>query len=90
MNLEINLQDLELDVNEYVGQNWFDTFVEKNDQKLIRALYNSLLEWNAVKETTCTYDIKSLDGKHLLIDFFNEIKYDNNQKYLLVNGIPHY
>lgn len=90
VTLESNFRDVEFDSDMYIGKNWFDEFVEINDQSLIRVLYNALLERDTMDQPTCAYDIKSSNGNHLLIDFIHEVVDKNNQKYILLNGVPRY
>lgn len=90
ITLESNFRDVEIDSDMYIGKNWFDEFVEINDQILIRVLYNALLERSTREQITCTYDIKSSNGNHLLIDFIHEVVHKNKQKYILLNGVPRY
>ena len=94
LDFDATIEGLEYQKSEVIGKNWFDIFIEPEEQleilKQFQANFNSenLLDKNLWQHTT---DLKTKDGHHKLIDFENTILvYENGKKVLFSNGLEHY
>jgi len=73
-----------------IGKNWFDTFIAPADRDKVMEVFTGLLNGAHKKWHTHRNDIKSQDGKHLLLDFENNIFIENGETYILSKGVLHY
>lgn len=94
LDFDSTIESLEYDKIEVIGKNWFDMFIERDDQNKVLQLFqnnfycNDLLNKNLWQHIT---DIKTKDGHHKLIDFENTILiYDNGKKVLYSKGVEHF
>jgi len=94
LDFESTIEGLEYDKKEIVDKNWFDMFIEPDEQNKVFKLFqdnfysDDLLNKSLWQHST---DIKTKDGHHKLIDFENTILvYDNGKKVLYLKGIEHY
>jgi PAS domain-containing protein len=94
LDFDSTIEGLEYDKSEVIGKNWFDMFIEPDDQNKVLQLFqnnfycNDLLNKNLWQHIT---DIKTKDGHHKLIDFENTILiYDNGKKVLYSKGVEYF
>ena len=88
MKLECSLLNVEVNTNEYIGKNWFNSFVEYADRDKILKVFNDLFEGKN-NSITYIYDIRCGEN-HKLIDFDYEIVIENGKKLLYSTGIEHF
>lgn len=94
MEFYSTIEGIKYDKSEVIGKNWFDIFIEPDEQSIVLKLFrdnfysDDLLNENLWKHIT---DIKTNDGHHKLIDFENTILvYDNGKKALFSKGVEHF
>jgi len=94
LDFESTIEGVEYDKSEVIGRNWFELFIEPDEQSEILKLFkdnfynDDLLNKSLWKYTT---DIKTKDCHHKLIDFENSILiYENGKKALYSKGMEHY
>lgn len=91
VEMDVDLREMTLEGKSFIGKNFLDTFIEMSDQKAIKVMLNMLFVSNKIKENEISCDIKNFcNQNHLYIDFINEAKIIGKEKYILLNGIPHY
>ncbi len=88
LNLNSTLQDCPINTQDFIGKNWFDTFIEVSDREKVLVVFRGLFEEKTQKWKTYKNDIKCED-RYRLIDFTNEIVMRNGQKILCSDGIEH-
>lgn len=93
LDYESTIKGLEYDKSEVIGKNWFDIFIEPEDQSKVLKLFNDNFYSNDLLDKSLWQhitDIKTKDQYHKLIDFENTILvYDNGKKALYLKGVEH-
>jgi hypothetical protein len=82
--------ELKFEKIDVLGKNWFDIFIAPADRAKVMEVFTGLLNGEHEKWHTHRHDIKSQDGKHLFLDFENDIFIENGETYILSKGVLHY
>lgn len=90
IDIESNIRELIIDKREVVGKNWFDAFIETTDRDKVMKVFSGLLNGETDKWKTHHNDIKCENGKHLFLDFENEVVVENEKKRVISKGVLHY
>ena len=80
------------DKNEVIGQNWFEIFISDGDIKSVLDVFFQLFSsCDIQKISPNSNDVRVKKGKHIFIDFTNEMFFDKNNELLVrSNGKEHY
>ncbi len=88
LDLKSTLLDCPIDVNDFIGKNWFDTFIETTDREKVLKVFKGLFEEKTQEWKTYKNDIKCVN-KYRLIDFTNKIIIKNGRKVICSMGTEH-
>ena len=88
LDLKSTLLDCPIDTQDFIGKNWFDTFIEVSDREKVLEVFKGLFKEKTQKWKTYKNDIKCAN-RYRLIDFTNEIVTKDGQKIICSIGTEH-
>lgn len=90
IDIESNIDELLIDKSKLIGKNWFDEFIATTNRDKVMEVFSGLLSGEAQKWKRYINDIKYKNGKHLLLDFENEVVIENDEIKVKSKGKLHY
>ena len=94
LDFKSTIEGLEYEKSDVIGKNWFDMFIEPEDQSEVLKLFqNNFYSDDLLNKSLWQHitDVKTKDGDHKVIDFENTILvYDNGKKVLYSQGVEHF
>ena len=81
------LRDVNINSDDVLGKNWFDTFIDATDKEEVFKKFTELLDEDIKGITTHVNDILVCNSQHRFIHFTNEVITVNNEKYISSFGV---
>lgn len=86
--LKSTLLDCSINEKNFIGKNWFDTFIETSDREKVLVVFKGLFGTQTKEWKTYKNDIKC-DNSYRLIDFTNNIVDRDGKQIICSMGIEH-